>query len=399
MDSQKDQDLKSAFSKLRGYEPAQEGIDWKQIEPRLSDSSGKRLSLLGVLLLIGLVGGVFMFPWLNDSVGDSVNKSIVKNEVVKDSTLLEKKNRPVLDNAPAVEVYTKPLSSAEMLQPKRSGSLRIGDSSANESVRTTNQHDTMLPAATQAVNVASLAKSGEKTLQFVNEFQVNDSWTIQPEPTSADKMKILAERDRLKTTEGMDEEVEDDDEKKKESTRTLRWGLSGSYLFGILNPNPSDQYQITNYTFKPGFACQANAQFGITKSNNLVVFIGPVYRFMYKSMYYELTRFGETIESTKVRANVLQHQLGLSISLSIPRYRTDFDVSFAQVLNTQSSLEFGQSWLTTAVSRPIVAISDNLDLTAGVRISTSLSWNQTAFKYYPIELTVGIVRTRKKSEP
>lgn len=363
MDSQEDKRLRAIFAKVKEHESHEWGVSWSAVEKRLTSSG--RIAIRALILLLVIVGGsglyfLFDLEGFDDPSAVTTSLTDLKSEqssgkaVVPDVVVSEE------DELLHTEITTG--HSTSTLKP---GNFGNGISGKENEVKN---------LITGIENLETHASVLSSQIDEKNENKT----------PLKEEVQVKADKDSVFT---MEKETSGSENKRRPSPR---YRIDFGYLFGILKPNSADRYTIADYRSIPGFGFRMAAEYPLTRVYNFQIYAGPSYQFLSKQFDFTLINYGENVEGQEVKAKVQQHQLGLGLRASGP-FQTDLGILYNHSLNSSSWNYLGRNLLTISASRRLWKLGKTGELVVGGSISSPLSGTSSYFKYYPIQLSVGLV--------
>ncbi len=362
MDNLDDDSLREVFSQLRGYESKKSGITWASVSRHLGSGGFSKAVMLSVAILIITAPPIFTFE--SAPIGEAADEVLIP-ETISSTKIYSSQNGKVKSSS--VQMAKEEILSKDQQQAKH--------------LMTVNQEksQTAQPGVSNPLDKSENVQTSLLTEGLKSEIMIQgslNSVTLQlPEEV------ILEEEDILITS------------------RPISIMGSVFYAFGVVDPLATDKVLLTNYQSRPGYGVNLNLMIPVISKQNYTLNVGPAYQLMRKGFDFKAKNFGSERFSESVLKNTLtSHFLGAGLQFGIDNRQLLLGSTILKSMKGNNSLNdyTGSVIILLQAAKEIELKSENRYLQLGISSGIPLSGPYTTFKYFPIQLSVGIRNAFKK---
>lgn len=368
MDNLEDDNLRDIFSKLNSYESKKSGVTWASVSRHLGSGGFSKAAILSLAVLILAVPFVLTYDTNSDRAVDNDLLVSKMNSGAKDNSLLAQKAK-----IPSVQLIEKEIISN---QEKLTKSKIIVNESKNEKDSQPNHVNQLSNLDFSELVVGSKEVMKNREPQLV--LEKTDTTTIQ----LLDEEMTLAE----------DEEI-------APAKRAISIAVSAFYSFGVVEPLSADDVVLIDYQSKVGYGVKLNMMIPIQQNSIYTLDVGPAYQFMRKGFDFNTNDFrSEKIEHTSLKRTLTNHFVGLGLQFGIRKRQLLFGSTIMKSVNGANTMNHytGSAMLFLDTTKEIKLKHENRYLQLGLSSGIPISGPYATFKYFPIQLSVGIRNAFKK---
>ncbi|MEZ4945179.1 MAG: hypothetical protein R2804_06605 [Cyclobacteriaceae bacterium] len=362
MDSLEDDGLREVFSKLKGYESKNSGTTWEAVSRHLGSSGFSKAVILSLAVLIIAVPLVLTYDANSDRAvdGDLLLSKI--NLEAKDNSLLAQKVK-----IPSVQVIEKKnISNKERLTESK---IVVNENK--------NEKDS------QPTHVNQLSNSDFRELAVGSKEVVKNKET-----------QLVLEKTDTTTIQLLDEEMAlVEDEEIAPAKRAISIAVSAFYSFGVVEPLSADDVVLIDYQSKVGYGVKLNMMIPIQQNSIYTLDVGPAYQFMRKGFDFNTNDFrSEKIEHTSFKRTLANHFVGVGLQFGIRKRQLLFGSTIMKSVNGANTMNHytGSAMLFLDATKEIKLKHENRYLQLGLSSGIPISGPYATFKYFPIQLSVGV---------
>ncbi|MFZ1807351.1 MAG: hypothetical protein WAU36_09030 [Cyclobacteriaceae bacterium] len=359
MDNLEDDSLREVFSQLRGYESKKSGITWASVSRHLGSGGFSKAVILSLAILIITAPSVFTF------------ESAPEGEVIDEIHIPETNSNAKIYSS--LNGKVKP-STAQITENE----ILSNDAQPAKRLLTINleKNETAQPSEKKLVNDSNNVKPSTLMVDLNNEkaivFEEPLDTIALPLP---EEDAILAEEEILKTG------------------RPISIAVSAFYAFGVVDPLPTDEVVLTDYQSRPGYGVNLNMMIPVFSNHDFTLDVGPTYQLMRKGFDFKASDFGsERISQSVLKNTLTSHFLGAGFQFGISKRQLLLGSTIMKSMKGSNSLNdyTGPVVLFLQAAKEINLKNENKYLQLGISSGIPLSGPYSTFKYFPIQLSVGI---------
>ncbi|MEQ8364649.1 MAG: hypothetical protein RH948_17380 [Cyclobacteriaceae bacterium] len=362
MDNLEDDGLRDLFSKLRGYESKKSGITWESVNRNLGSGGFSKAVMLSLAVLIVAIPSYFTIDVNSDrEIDNDLQPSKMRTDAEVNSPLAQK---PKIVSTQSTERKINSIKESE------TESRIVVDQSKNEKI-------------SQLIQANQLSDSNfEELIISPKEAVKNEEIQIAKEFVDTVSLELLSEEEVISTE---DEIVS--------IKRPISMAVAAFYSFGVVEPLSADDVVLVDYHSKAGYGVKLNMMIPIVSNSAYNLDVGPAYQFMRKGFDFNTNDFGsEKIEHTTLKNTLTSHFVGVGAQFGISRRQLRFGSTIMKSVKETNSMDHftGSSMLFLDAIKEIKLKHENRFLQLGVSSGIPISGPYTTFKYFPIQLSVGI---------
>jgi len=360
MDNLEDDGLREVFSKLRGYESKKSGITWASVSRHLGSGGFSKAVMLSLAILIITAPSVIPFE---DAPEDKVVDEVLTTQANSNAKIYSSLSGNVKSSA-AQNTESEILSNDE--HPiKRLLTINLEKNETRQSTErdlvgdSTDAHTSSLIQDLKAENTKGIEASLDTTALLLPE----------------EDMILADEEEALKTG------------------RSMSVSVSAFYAFGVVDPLAIDEVVLTDYRSRPGYGVNLNMMIPVFSKRDFSLNVGPAYQLMRKGFDFKTNDFGsERISQSALKNTHTSHFLGAGLQFGISKRQLLLSSTIMKSMKGSNSLDdyTGPVVLFLQAVKEISLKNENKYIQLGVSSGIPLSGPYTTFKYFPIQLSVGI---------
>lgn len=390
MDKQ-DDELRSVFSKLKTFESDEQGITFASIEKQLPTSyNGLRWAGLAILLM-----GITSWTVWNYGINEkSANGPSAPAARTPDANLTPAPSTRPDSTTTGIAVKQAEMGNASGTRTSNTGqgakSFKSADQTEHNKIKTIRPSRTVEnenQETSPSYSPSELAMISTPIEEREASNVLSSSANVVPLQAQADSIAhdSIPKTEMTAQTDSATHDTEAETVVNPAPRYRSRFIVDASYLFGVLTPNKNDAYTLSDYEAKPGFGLRLSYDFPVSPEK-LRLFVGPVYQVVYKPMSFTLIQYGEKYDQQVVNTDIMQHQLGVSVSKLLSKFKGEVGLMVTHVISQSTSTQIlGENWIAASLSRQVLT-TQKLILSGQATGSLPFSGQSSYLRYYPIQV-------------